>query len=89
MSCVTVVDETLQLRLRAMHLPSFLDHHVELAERAAAEGWRHVRYLSELVTLEANDWASPEIPYLNEGRLSARIQHCLELIWSPIPNARV
>jgi DNA replication protein DnaC len=52
-----VTDETMQLRLKAMHLPSFLEHYVELAQRAAAEGWNHVRYLTELVTLEANDRA--------------------------------
>jgi DNA replication protein DnaC len=58
MSAVTVVtDETLQLRLKAMHLPSFLDRYAELAERASAEGWSHVRYLTELVTLEASDRA--------------------------------
>ena len=50
-------DEVLQLRLKAMHLPSFLEHYLELAERAATEGWSHVRYLTELVTLEANDRA--------------------------------
>src|SRR4051794_26467567 len=56
MSAATVVvDETLQLRLKAMHLPSFLEHHVELAQRAAAEGWSHVRYLVELVALEASE----------------------------------
>jgi hypothetical protein len=38
-----------------MHLPSFLKHHVELAHRAAAEGWSHVRYLVELVALEASE----------------------------------
>ena len=39
MSGATIVtDETLQLRLKAMHLPSFLEHYLELAERAAAEG---------------------------------------------------
>jgi hypothetical protein len=37
-------DETLQLRLKALHLHSFLEHYVELARRAAAEGWSHVRY---------------------------------------------
>jgi DNA replication protein DnaC len=56
-SVPTITDETLQLRLKAMHLPSFLDHYLELAERAAAEGWSHVRYLTELVTLEAHDRA--------------------------------
>jgi DNA replication protein DnaC len=55
MSAATIItDETLQLRLKAMHLPSFLEHYLELGERAASEGWSHVRYLTELVTLEAN-----------------------------------
>ena len=58
MSGATIAaDETLQLRLKAMHLPSFLEHYLGLAERAAAEGWSHVRYLTELVTLEAHDRA--------------------------------
>lgn len=58
MSATTIAtDETMQLRLKAMHLPSFLEHYVELAQRAAAEGWSHARYLTELVTLEANDRA--------------------------------
>jgi len=58
MSANTVAsDETLQLRLKALHLHSFLEHYVELALRAAAEGWNPVRYLTELVTIEANDRA--------------------------------
>jgi DNA replication protein DnaC len=58
MSAATVAtDETLRLRLKALHLPAFLEHHVELAQRAGAEGWHHVRYLAELVTLEANERA--------------------------------
>lgn len=36
-------DETLELRLKALHLPSFLAHYAELAERAVAEGWSHIR----------------------------------------------
>lgn len=50
-------DETLQLRLKAMHLPSFLENYVELAERGTAESWSHTRYLTELVALEADDRA--------------------------------
>src|SRR5207302_8152887 len=58
MSAATITaDATLELRLKAMHLPSFLEHYLELAQRAAVEGWSHVRYLTELVTLEANDRA--------------------------------
>ena len=41
-------DDTLELRLKALRLPSFLEQYLELAERAAAEGWSHVRYLAEL-----------------------------------------
>jgi len=71
MSAATVVtDETLRLRLKAMHLPSFLEHHVELAHRAAAEGWSHVRYLTELVTLEASERADRRMTrLLKEAKL--------------------
>ena len=56
MSAVSIGrDDTLELRLRALHLPSFVEQYIELAERAATEGWGHVRYLAELVTLEATD----------------------------------
>jgi len=48
-------DETMELRLKALHLPSFLEQYIELSERAAAEGWSHIRYLAELVTQEAAD----------------------------------
>ena len=65
MSAATIArDETLELRLKALHLPSFLAHYVELAERAAAEGWSHVRYLAELVTLEAEERANRRITRL-------------------------
>jgi DNA replication protein DnaC len=71
MSAATVVtDETLRLRLKAMHLPSFLEHHVELALRAASEGWSHVRYLTELVTLEASERADRRMTrLLKEAKL--------------------
>ena len=65
MSAATIPrDETLELRLKALHLPSFLSHYLELAERAVAEGWSHVRYLAELVTLEANERADRRITRL-------------------------
>ncbi len=50
-------EETLRLRLRAMHLPSFIEHYADLAQRATSEGWHPVRYLTELVALEASDRA--------------------------------
>jgi len=65
MSAVTVTaDETLELRLKAMRLSCLLAHYVELAERAAHEGWTHVRYLSELVVLEAAERSDRRIARL-------------------------
>ena len=71
MSAATIArDETLELRLKALRLPSFLEQYIELAERAAAEGWSHVRYLAELVTQEAEDRADRRITrLLLEARL--------------------
>ena len=71
MSAATVVpDETLELRLKALRLPSFLAHYLVLAERAAAEGWSHVRYLAEIVMLEANERADRRITrLLNDAKL--------------------
>ncbi|MBS1859982.1 MAG: IS21-like element helper ATPase IstB [Acidobacteria bacterium] len=57
-------DETLELRLKALRLPSLLAHYLSLAERAASEGWSYVRYLAELVTLEANERADRRITRL-------------------------
>ena len=57
-------DDTLELRLKALRLPSFLEQYLELAERAAAEGWSHVRYLAELVTQEAEDRADRRVTRL-------------------------
>jgi DNA replication protein DnaC len=69
-AAIVATDETLQLRLKAMHLPSFLEHYVELGQRAAAEGWSHVRYLTELVTLEAHERADRRMTrLLKEAKL--------------------
>jgi DNA replication protein DnaC len=57
-------DDTLEMRLKALRLPSFLEQYLELAERAAAEGWGHVRYLAELVTQEADDRADRRVTRL-------------------------
>ena len=63
-------EETLRLRLRAMHLPSFLEHYTDLAQRATSEGWSPVRYLTELVTLEASDRADRRMTrLLREAKL--------------------
>lgn len=62
--------EALELRLKAFHLPSFLAHYAPLAERAAAGGWDHVRYLDELAHLEANERADRRLArLLREARL--------------------
>jgi DNA replication protein DnaC len=57
MSITITRDETLELRLKALRLPSFNTHYVELAEQSIAEGWAPVRYLAELATLEADERA--------------------------------
>src|ERR1035438_8284145 len=57
-------DETLELRLKALRLPSFLEQYLDVAERAAAEGSSHVRYLAELVTQEAGERADRRITRL-------------------------
>lgn len=57
-------DETLELRLKALRLPSVLAHYLPLAERAGAEGWSHVRYVAELITLEAQERADRRITRL-------------------------
>src|SRR5258708_40099615 len=57
-------DETLELRLKALRLPTVLEHYIEVAERAASEGWSHVRYIAELFALEASDRADRRIARL-------------------------
>jgi len=45
--------QTLELRLKAFRLPSFLVHYQPLAEHAAKGGWTHEHYLEELAAVEA------------------------------------
>ena len=47
--------ETLEIRLKAFHLPSFLSNYDETAAKAEKAGWAHVRYLETLAELEAED----------------------------------
>ncbi len=47
--------QALELRLRALRLPSFVEHYAGLAEQAASGGWTHVRYLAELAAVEGQD----------------------------------
>lgn len=56
--------QTLELRLKAFHLPSFVTHYPGLAEQAAKGGWSHVRYLAELAAVEAAERAERRIARL-------------------------
>lgn len=47
--------ETLEIRLKAFHLPSFLSSYDATAAKAEKSGWAHVRYLETLAELEAED----------------------------------
>jgi len=65
MSAATISrDETLELRLKALRLPSFLEQYLDFAKRAGVEGWSHARYLAELVGQEASDRADRRITRL-------------------------
>lgn len=55
---------TLELRLKAFHLPSFSAHYTTLAEHAAKGGWSHVHYLDELAAVEAAERAERRIARL-------------------------
>ena len=56
--------ETLELRLKAFRLPSFLAHYASLAEQAGKGGWSHTHYLDELAALEAVERAERRIARL-------------------------
>lgn len=61
---------SLELRLKAFRLPSFLAHYARLAERAAKGGWSHERYLDELAAIEAAERAERRIArLLTESKL--------------------
>lgn len=55
---------TLELRLNALRLISFLAHYQGLAEQAAKGGWSHVKYLDELAAVEAAERAERRIARL-------------------------
>ncbi len=46
---------TLELRLKAFRLPSFLANYMDLAQKAQRGGWGHLQYLESLAELEAED----------------------------------
>lgn len=55
---------TLDLRLKAFRLPSFVIYYARLAEQAAKGGWSHVHYLDELAAIEAEERAERRIARL-------------------------
>ena len=63
--------ETLEIRLKAFRLPSFLAHYAPLADQAAKGGWSHTHYLDELATVEAVERAERRIARLmTESKLA-------------------
>jgi len=63
-------EQTLELRLKAFRLPSFLAYYAAYAERAAKGGWNHVQYLDELAAIEAQERAERRISrLLNDSKL--------------------
>jgi DNA replication protein DnaC len=63
---------TLELRLKAFRLPSFLAHYAALGEQAAQGGWSHVHYLDELAAVEAVERSERRIARL---RTESRLPH--------------
>lgn len=47
--------ESLPVLLRALRLPSFVEHFEELAEQAEKQGWSCIEYLRQLAQLEIED----------------------------------
>ncbi len=56
--------QTLELRLKAFRLPSFLAQYASLAEQAIKGGWSHVHYLDELAAIEAAERSERRIARL-------------------------
>jgi DNA replication protein DnaC len=62
--------DTLEIRLKAFHLPSFVTHYEELSQKAQKAGWGHVEYLETLSELEADERQSRRVErLLREARL--------------------
>lgn len=63
--------ETLELRLKAFRLPSFLANYADLSQKAERGGWGHLQYLETLAELEAEDRRSRRVQrLLAEARIS-------------------
>lgn len=74
---------TLELRLKAFHLPSFLAHYATLAEQALRSGWDPVQYLDELAALEAQGRGERRI-----ARLLSASRLPREKTWSTLETQR-
>jgi DNA replication protein DnaC len=62
--------QALEIRLKAFHLPSFLAHYQDLAEKAEKAGWGPVQYLETLTELEAEERQNRRVErLLREARL--------------------
>ena len=57
-------EQTLELRLKALRLPSFLAYYAPYADKAAKGGWSHEQYLGELAAIEAQERAQRRIARL-------------------------
>ena len=55
MNKTTTETQSLEMFLRALRLPSFIDCHDEVADRAESRGWSYDRYLQHLAELELAD----------------------------------
>ena len=64
--------ETLEIRLKAFRLPSFLSNYLEAAQKADKAGWTHVPYLEALSEIEAQDRQNRRVGrMLKESKLPA------------------
>ncbi len=64
-------NETLEIRLKAFRLPSFIDNYLEAAKKAEMAGWTHVPYLEALAEIEAQDRQNRKVArLLKESKLS-------------------
>ncbi len=80
-------EQTLELRLKALRLPSFHAYYGAYAEKAAKGGWSHVQYLGELAAIEAQERAERRIArLLSDSKLpSEKTLSTLELNRFPAP----
>lgn len=80
----------LKLRLRTLKLPSFVDHHEEITERAEREGLSFTACLEQLVELELSDREVRKIERLRKrsGLPPEKTLACLDLERLPVKVRR-